>query len=109
MMLCSCACMRVVILTVIQVVQQVLLSREVQFGLYPDGDGDGLTWFQRQVRQGVPQVPAYELTKQLFWNPEEERVRLRIFRPGIFLKGRVQCLVLTLKQTHKVLNIFKIT
>lgn len=45
-------------LTIIEVLQQVLLAREVQFGRDGDGDSQVLPGLQRQVRQRLLKVPA---------------------------------------------------
>lgn len=52
-------------LTIIEVLEQVLLSREVQVDFDVDGESDRLAWLQRKVRQSLLQIPAQELPKQL--------------------------------------------
>lgn len=58
---------RVCVLTIIEVLEQVLLTREVQPDSDVDSDRDGLTWLQRETRDSVLHVPAHKLPKQLFY------------------------------------------
>lgn len=52
-------------LTIVEVLQQALLSGEVQLDLDADGDGEGLARLQGEMGERLLEVPAQELPQQL--------------------------------------------
>lgn len=55
-------------LTVAEVLEKVLLAREVQLHLDADGERGHLARLQGKLGQGFLQLPAQEVTVQLFCN-----------------------------------------
>lgn len=60
-------------LTVVKVLQQALLAREVQFDADAEGEGDHLAGLQGEVGQRLLQVPAQELPIQLLCQGQEQQ------------------------------------
>lgn len=60
-------------LTIIEVLQQVLLAREVQLDFDADSQCDSLSRLQRQVRQSLLQVPAHKLPEHFLCTQKKGR------------------------------------